>query len=92
MFYSQSALLIGQVVVLLMMVLRSANTSPVVFLYNSIAHCKSADFFDVEQFKCRPCNSTVGLMPADSREYKIIKHEIDILYICDTISQHSAQD
>lgn len=40
-----------------------------VHLYNTISQCKSStEFFDVEHFKCRPCNAAAGLKVADNRK------------------------
>lgn len=64
MYSSQSTLLVIYQIGLFLLAANSVH----VHRYNSIAQCKSTDFFDLEHFKCRPCNATIGLTPSDSRK------------------------
>lgn len=40
-----------------------------IFLYNSIDRCKSNEYFDVNYFVCKPCDSNLFLMRAINGEY-----------------------
>lgn len=37
-----------------------------VFLYNRIEFCKANEYFDVNYFKCVPCDSNLYLVVADN--------------------------
>lgn len=43
-----------------------------IFLYNRIEFCKANEYFDVNYFKCVPCDSNLNLIVADDCEFFLI--------------------
>lgn len=59
-----------------------------IFLYNRIEFCKPNELFDVNFFKCVPCDSNLNLMVADDCEfsYRFFLNLLSlILFITDAI-------
>lgn len=41
-----------------------------IFLYNTIDHCKKAEHFDVNYFKCKICDAALMLEPTEDSTIK----------------------
>lgn len=39
-----------------------------VFLYNCMEHCKPSEYYDVNYFMCRECDSQLNLVPSENGE------------------------